>query len=654
MFTDIVQLFCFICLLLLVNQVKHRKYNSLEIPFINLITSTVLYSSGLIVFESNLFLWMSLSVVLSIAVIILKVKYHWLFFNFEKGLNAKMNVLLGWTIFIAVTISLFATLCTANIEKTTKVSRQTNIYSQAFLGEDNAAHMNLLREIGEQNHATYFLSREDFQDRLFPPAKTYPQFPHIGASVVFDIDRLVSDLTGRETGDTQQLIESYVLALYMAIAMAVALAITFSVVFVNKLRSTSVISIFVTSIFACVMLIDKFAISILAFGFFSFIPLTCFLVLQLFIEILLSSDENKDISLMWKTLLRLVPIIAIGHTWWLLLPVSFGFISILTVRDLIKDKNNLRSNVFKLLAVFIPASLFAALPAFLLIFYTDTDIQAAAETGGGIKELDVGNVISYSFITLFCFVALYGYAHIKKKSNLKAQSFIYSIFTLLTLFLTTSIVYYQRQSIGNVSYYGFKVSWALFWLPSIALIILGLFVFNKILDFKLFSNVWVKAVFVGVVLICGFAISIPTLKDFRNEYRLALSYVAPSEQLRGLIQASDLANRKDKHVIIVFDCNQTAYFYYYHQKYALLLSAKFSDEIYSYMRLTLSGEPDIKEFEKIYIKLGAKNLYYYDMTPSQLPPASKLSLFKNNVEGARTTYQGDRGVPDVPECRLNL
>ena len=593
----------------------------------------------MILFMDIIALWILALILTFGLVLFLKIKNKWCFGYKRLFSLTNSCTIYGWFASLLVLIVLFSSLFiskpSTKVQGSSSLSTHALMFSQIAMGEDNGPHMTLVKEINRSGFTTYFTNDNDAYERLYPGIKTYAQFPHVITAVTLSADDAFSSITYRDVSDTELLIESYIFGFNFFIAMSIGMMVGLALSFVRIFGKVSIFSALLLSAVGSLLAIIFFGQSIINYGFFSFAPVMIFMMMQANIELFLSSNDD-EVNLVARTFLRLIPIMAIGHTWWLLLPASLGFFALMTCIDLFNLKAKFIQNALLVFAVSVIPILFSLIPAFILVFLTDVDVSEATNSGGAIKYISVRNILVATFISVLAILSFYLFGRYKKNNMIKktSRSLGLCIATFALFVLAYSL--YQIKTLKHFDYNGYKLGWALAWLPLAVFLLLFLLIVNYVLTGSYSKSNILKVGIFAIISIAVLSTSVSHYRTYRAQYATNLSGPIYKQNLDEMIKAVDKSSENNQYIIVLTDCS--AYTIYFNQKLAMSLRGKMDEVLFSYMLKDLEkGKINRDErVLKVYKKLGAENIFYYDMTPTSFNSSPSERLLHKNAQGLRT------------------
>lgn len=633
-FISVLQLLEFMSFLILTNLMFRRFEKPIDIPFLGFFTSSVLYMVPFVFLPANTLVWSA--VVLA--------TYVGVFFSFKDWWKNQKSVdsihkisltIIGWIVAFLVT----ATFCTSmllfppsNRQKNSEpIGRSAKLMSQLFAGEDNFAHVNMMKVLHDTGRSTYFYSTKVEHKTLFKGSSSYPQLPNAIASNFQTAIDVAAHFVSPNSTKSDRLLLAYIVAHFVLVGFLIGIAVCVVLSILRRFAKINDYLLVIIAAIGTIFALNRLTFPIINYGFFSQSAGTAALLMLLLIEVDPTFNSLKKNQRILVALLRAVPLVLVGHTWWYLAPLAFTVIGIRFLGELITDFKNrsLRKNIWPTIILAV-AGAFSMLPAFILIFLYKTDAGDTLKAGGAIEPIDIPSILKYLIAATLLFLALH-FALAKKNRVVTQNLVVFSFFGYLSLKLVSR---YQLSATKAYSYYGYKLAWSVAWVPFIA----GLLFVSLICVFvvsiyrkNLKEKINIPTAFLTPLLI---AVIFFMLSNVVAKESTSLGSLWNQRQLSDFNLALNTANEKGKQLIVVSDCSPI--FNYFHQKAAISLQTNHTKEMNKYSLLVLTDSVSASKYASKLLKENPRKYMYVDLTPLSDNNSPSDRFEGKGYEGLRT------------------
>lgn len=438
---------------------------------------------------------------------------------------------------------------------------------------------------------------------------------------------------------------------FFLMGSALGLAASILVAFLKRYKEMNIMFMAsVTAIFI-VLALKTITFPLVSWGFFSqsagMIGLLTFFLIE---TSPLLSEYGKQHR--WQlAMIRTIPLIIVGQTWWVLSPIAIGFLGVrifpVYVRSW-KDKT-WRSNIVPT-CIYILGGLFSLLPAYVQLFVYNFDALDIVKIPGGIEKINIIHIIIYTSIVSACS----GIALIVWRK--KHPTALWAIFQYVTLNLVAliSISVYQKNASGEFTYYSYKLAWSVAWIPFIAsctaiafgAYYLGCYVIRLLGP----RSITLRPLAISAII----AIVAYQLIIVASVQSSKLSQSTNPVQLADLAQGIENAENGNKILITVSDCAGGSDYYF--QKAASTIQGRWTRSTYSYAVNALT----VKDKDNYRLELLNSDPALFrvlDLTPLSDTNAPSDRLKVPNVEFERTrldqTWSTERSTSQCQTDTIN-
>lgn len=558
----------------------------------------------------------------------------------------------SWVAAVSVAAVLFVSLVylhPANTQMSPqRVSRSSALLSELFVAEDNFSHVNIIAEVRRTGKTTYFENKSTRDNHMVSPLSAYAQFPHVIANNIVTADHVAHVAIGKKSQNANQILDSFMFAHFIGFGMATALGLCVVLkLFYRKSVPRWDVSILI-GICGMALIFRYTTLNIIDLGFFSQAAGIASLIMCLFMEATLL-DEKKKFNIYKKTTLRLIPVIAIGHTWWFLLPIGVMFFAVATIRDfypLLRIKQWKQIIITSCIAFL--GMLIALIPAYSQIFVLKVSTKSAVNMGGGIRAISVHQVILECAVMLAFSCVLF---YLKRNDENRKLYFDSLLFFAIAFSFLVLLCEYQIRTNGAINYYGFKLAWTVFWLPVLGVLLFGAILVRFVM--RLISRHAprsrnVISTLLMLILVLVLAMSMGSFVERRS----LVSVWSPNvQQLDDFMRAVDAADQKGVPLIVLSDCSPlTTYFF---QRAASSFNTHFDSDVTSYRLGILNGD-DVDKLSRRLFSKNKDSYYFFDATPTEDSNAPSDRIDMRNSEGMRTQLDKSSSYDRTGACSTEV
>ncbi|HMS25101.1 MAG TPA: hypothetical protein PKB15_05370 [Acidimicrobiia bacterium] len=546
----------------------------------------------------------------------------------------------GW--FVAVGITALFVACTLllspgrNQPGADRISTRDKLMTQAFQGEDSLTHINIIQAINKTGTSTYFDSTTQWNDYLIPTVSSYAQLSHSATSNVKVGVHDILAIGGQERADITSLLWAYVLSHFFFVGMAIGLAACVVMSVLRSIKNMNEKYRFIAALAMVLFALKVLSFPIISYGFYSQSAAMIGLLSLFLIESNATFQENKENRQIQRSVIRIIPLIIIGQTWWLLTPVAAAFLAMRIAPEFFQS---LRKRKIKpLLAPFVilaAGSAFSLLPVYAQFFIYNWKVSDIANLPGGVQLIDINRIIVYCAVVATLILA-YLISRMALKKSTRSIDWAAFFFVLSGLGALSVFAIYQQRNTHHYSYYTYKLAWSIVWIPFTALFIgVAICVFLTSKAISSFISFEKLKAFPLVACVC-IAIALYMLVGIASTQTVKLTLSPNALQLADLSKAIEKAEQNNQIVIVMSDCGGLNDYIF--QKAAGTLQGRWTQDSF-YFNVALLTEKDKDSIRKELLEKNPKQYFFYDFTPTndQSAPSDRIKV--DGVAGMRTTLE---------------